>query len=215
MSNILSLINTDELIAFLLAVVFLFALTIVYVVQEYIRMKLYAKKVISYERLSMEIINVMILFSREKKAIEQYPTLHDYVKGINPLFNDYLLNFRKARIIRNDRPKDEMMKFREEYRQASTQIQKLVQRYAELLKNIYRTKHPIRFLFNSLQINAKIYYTLFRLAIHLIVTSGIRLLFSFTLAQQKKRFEYARVIESITENSEIKIAENSEINYAA
>ena len=207
--------NTEKLTIFLLAVVFIFSLTILYVLLEYISMKQYVKRAISHEKLSMEIIKVKTLFTREKKAIEQYPTLYSYVQGIDSLFSNYLLDFRKAKIIRYDRPKEEMKKFREEYRAASTRIQELVQRYSELLKSIYRTNHPIRFLLDNFQINVKIYYTLFRLVIDIIVSSRLRWLISFTFSQQRKRLEYEKTLQSITENSEIKIAENIEMNCAA
>lgn len=215
MSNIVAMINTEKLMAFLMAVVFIFSLTIVYIAIECIRMKLYAKKAISQERLSMEIINVEMLFTKEKKALERHPTLYSYVKSIDPLFNDYLLDFHKVTVRRYERPKEEMRKFREEYREASPHIQELVKKYAGLLKKIYRTNHPIRFMLDSIQGGVKIYCALFRLIMHFIVNSGLALLFSFTFSQQRKRFEYERALESITESSGIKISENREINCAA
>ena len=215
MSNFILTINTNRLIVFFIAILFLFVLNIAFLVFEFVRTKMFMEKVLSFERLSKEIIDVEMLFSQEKKALEQYPTLYNYVSGIDRLFTDYLLDFHKARIIRYDRPKEEMNKFKTEYRRASTHIKALVLRYAKLLKSIYRIKHPIRFILDSFHIHVKVSFTLFLLLIQVIVNSGIRLLSSFTFSQQKKQFEYERTLVSITENSEIKIAESREVNCVA
>lgn len=207
--------NIEKFSAFLFAVAFIFVLTILYVIVEYIRVKLYVKKTVFHEKLTLEIVNIQALFMREKKALKRYPTLYKYVAGINSLFDNYLIDFRKAKIVRYDRPKEELRTFKREYREASTRIQELVHRYAELIKNIYRVNHPVRFLLDSFQTSVKIYFALFRLIMHIIMKSGHLLFFSSPFSQQRKRFEYAKNLETITESSEIKIAENREMNFAA
>lgn len=205
-------ISNNQYAAFVISTLVIFMIVIACAAWYYIKMKIFVNRAFSSERLSMEIVEIKRLYEKKQSALQQFPALYSYVQGINPLFEKYIIDFRKAKIIRYDQPKEELRRFREEYRQASTNIQELVQRYADLLRRIYRTNHPIRFLLNSFQINAKIYYTLFRFIIGFAVSSGFRLLFSFTFSQHRKRLVYEKNLQSITENSEIIIADMS---YAA
>lgn len=215
MKNLFNLESINQYMVFAIASIGIFLLVVVYAVWNYLKMKSFVNRALSSARISLEIVEVKCLYSKKKSALQKYPTLYNYVKGIDSLFEDYVVDFSKAKIVRYDRPKEEMRMFRDEYKQASKFIQELVQRYADLIKSIYRTKYPVRFLLNNFQINAKIYYTLFQIILSITVSRGLRLLSSFTFSQQRERFDYERSLQSITENSEIKIVEKMEMNCAA
>ena len=179
----------------------LFVIAFLYLVVRYALTKACYKRNLQDIVISKDVIMLRKRILQKESKIQQFPAIYKHVLGINTLFDKHITSLRTVRIYKNRN--DELRKvLREEYSKAPQDIRELAQKYASLLKRIYKMNHPFKFFLSEFALNVKVSFILMGIIAQILLNMGFKVLLS-PFSDQKRNIRLHRETETLIENSEI------------
>lgn len=141
----------SKLLVFLLASIIILLLYIVVIIIAFLRSRVKLNNSLEYSRIINRIEKVWNEISYNKSDFERYKEINDYINSISVLFERFLDDEESIHIISVGVFDDRRLLLLKEYKKAPGYIKRIVTKYSDLLCDIYKRKHPIKYQYEKVK----------------------------------------------------------------